>query len=405
MTPEMKGLVLLGLGKTLIFFSVYMVGVMMVIWAERRVSAWKQDRLGPNRVGPQGLLQAVADGLKNFMKEETFPAQANKTLFLLAPVMSFIPALLAFAVIPFAAPVRVDFDFTLPVLGQFVHQGLMPVMIADLPVGFLFILAVASLGVYGLVLAGWSSNSKYALLGGLRASAQMVSYEVAMGMSITTIFILTGNVGLSQVVAIQQQSLWFVFPLLLGFVLFFISALAENNRLPFDLPETESELVSGFHTEYSSMKFSMFFIAEYAHIITGACLITTLFFGGWDIPVLDRFAFFPQEGTLIYSLLSLGAFCFKAIFFMYTYIWIRWTLPRFRFDQLMQLGWKVMLPLALVYILLIATVVLVLDSANVAMGPAFAGWLFAANIPIVYIVFWVLDRGRLLSGAQRRLEV
>ena len=246
MTPEIKGLIVLAVLKIVVIFSAYMVGVIMVIWLERRVSAWKQDRLGPNRVGPEGLLQGVADGIKNIMKEETFPAQADRLLFVLAPTLSFIPALLMFTVIPFAAPIELIFYLTLGPLGRFTHSGPMPVMVADLSVGLLFILALGSLSVYGIVLAGWSSNSKYALLGGLRAGAQMVSYEVALGMTLTTIFILAGNVTLSEIIVAQQQSMWFVFMLTLGFVMFAISALAEANRLPFDLPETESELVTGF---------------------------------------------------------------------------------------------------------------------------------------------------------------
>ena len=408
MTPEIKGLIVLAVLKIVVIFSAYMVGVIMVIWLERRVSAWKQDRLGPNRVGPEGLLQGVADGIKNIMKEETFPAQADRLLFVLAPTLSFIPALLTFAVIPFAAPFDLRFDFALGPLGRFTHSGPMPVMVADLSVGLLFILALGSLSVYGIVLAGWSSNSKYALLGGLRAGAQMVSYEVALGMSLTTIFILAGNVTLSEIIVAQQQSMWFVFMLTLGFVMFAISALAEANRLPFDLPETESELVTGFHTEYSSMKFSMFFIAEYAHIITGAALITTLFFGGWSVPFAGVIPFFPAEGSVLYSLLSLGSFGLKTLFFIYGYIWIRWTLPRFRFDQLMQLGWKVLLPVAIGYILLIATAVLTLDGLGIPMGKLYGFILFAINAVLVYVFFWVYDRNRLLEGAahrRRRVEV
>lgn len=408
MTPEIKGLILLAIVKIVVIFSAYMVGVIMVIWAERRVSAWKQGRLGPNRVGPEGLLQGIADGIKNIMKEETYPAEANRLLFVLAPALSFIPALLTFTVIPFAAPFDLNFDFALGPLGRFTHSGPMPVMVADLSVGLLFILALGSLSVYGIVLAGWSSNSKYPLLGGLRAGAQMVSYEVALGMTLTTIFILAGNVTLSEIIVAQQQSMWFVFMLTLGFVMFAISALAEANRLPFDLPETESELVTGFHTEYSSMKFSMFFIAEYAHIITGAALMTTLFFGGWSVPFAGVIPFLPAEGSVSYSLLSLGSFGLKTIFFIYGYIWIRWTLPRFRFDQLMQLGWKVLLPVAIGYILLIATAVLTLDAFGIPMGKLYGLILFAINAVLVYLFFWVFDRNRLLEGAahgRRQVEV
>jgi NADH-quinone oxidoreductase subunit H len=270
-------------------------------------------------------------------------------------------------------------------------------IVADLPVGFLYILAITSLGVYGLVLAGWSSGSKYSLLGGLRSSAQMISYEIAMGLSIIAVLILVGNVTLSEVVRVQQQSVWFVLALTLSFIFFVVSALAETNRLPFDLPETESELVSGYHTEYSSMKFAMFFMAEYANIITGAALITTLFFGGWDVPFT---AWDEGEPTVFKSLISLLVFGAKTVFFTYVYIWIRWTLPRFRFDQLMQLGWKFMLPMLLGYIMVIATVVWILgvdDQARLGVGHGLV--LFAVNLVFVYGVFWMLDQGRLLVGS------
>ncbi len=395
MTPELKGFVLLSTIKFLAVFSVTMVGVMMVIWAERRVSAWKQDRVGPNRVGPQGLLQSVADGLKNFMKEELWPTEANKVLFVLAPLMSFVPALLTFAVIPFAAPLPVNFDFTLPVLGQFVHAGPMPMIVADLSIGLLFIVAISSLSVYGIVLAGWASNNKYSLLGGLRASAQMVSYEVALGFSFVGVLILVGNVSLPEIVAHQQNSVWFAFALLVSFIFFFVSTLAETNRLPFDMPESESELVAGYHTEYSSMKFSMFFIAEYTHIITGSALMATMFLGGWDVPFT---AWDSGEPSVLKSLVTLGAFAFKTLLFIYVFIWIRWTLPRFRFDQVMQLGWKFMLPVLLAYILVLASTVLVLDSVGWSTGWPYGLVLFGVNLAVAYVVFFLLDNSRLMMG-------
>lgn len=395
MTPEIKGLIVLAIAKILVVFTVMNVGVMMVIWAERRVSAWKQDRLGPNRVGPQGLLQSVADGVKNIMKEETWPAEANKPLFLLAPVLSFIPAMLTFAVIPFAAPLPVHFDVTLPVLGRFVHDGNMPMMIANLPIGLLFIVAIGSLSVYGIVLAGWASNSKYSLLGGLRASAQMVSYEVALGFSFVGILMLAGNVTLPEIVAKQQQDWWYVLALSFGFVFFYVSQLAETNRLPFDLPETESELITGYHTEYSSMKFSMFFIAEYSHIITGSALMATLFLGGWDIPFVT---FDEGNPSWWVTLLTLGAFSVKTLFFIYTVIWVRWTLPRFRFDQLMQLGWKFMLPALLGYILVLGATILILDNMGWDTGWRFGLGLTVVNAVLLYLVFFRIDSDRLLLG-------
>lgn len=398
MTPEVKGFLLAAVVKILFVFTVINVAVMLIIWQERRQSAFAQDRLGPNRVGPQGLLQSVADGLKNFMKEETFPASADKILFTIAPMMAFIPALLGFAVIPFAAPLP-GFDFTLPVLGRFAYVGTIPMVVADIPIGFLFVLAITSLGVYGIVLAGWSSNSKYAFLGGLRASAQMVSYEIAMAMSLIALVILVGNVTLYEVVARQQQSAWFIFPLLIGFFVFVVSAFAETNRLPFDLPETESELVAGYHTEYSSMKFAMFFIAEYSNMITASALMATFFFGGWDIPFTEW-----DEGspTVLKSLVTMLVFGLKTWLFLALYIQIRWTLPRFRFDQLMVLGWKFMIPLAMGYIVLVATSVLVLDELNVTFGLQYAAVLFVLNLLVAYVLFWVVDRNRIVAGAHRR---
>ena len=370
----MKGFLVLSVIKMLVVFTVTMVGVALLTLMERKVSAWMQNRRGPNRVGPAGLLQPAADGLKNILKEETFPALANRGLFLLAPAFSFIPALLLFAVIPFGAPLPVDFDFTLGPLGRFVHHGLMPMVVADLPIGFLFVLAISSMGVYGIALAGWSSNSKYALLGGLRASAQMISYEVAMGLSLIPVLLMSGSVSLSVIVQQQQAGLWYVLPLFLSFFIFLISGFAETNRLPFDMPEAESELITGYHTEYSSMKFSMFFIAEYAHVITQSALMSTLFLGGWDIPFWhgdDAFFFqgqwirgFDAAGAPLLAqlawwktLLTLAVFALKTGFFILVFIWVRWTLPRFRYDQLMRIGWKALLPLALVNLLWVAGLV------------------------------------------------
>ena len=249
MTPEIKGLLLVGAIKGGVVFGVLFLAIAFVTWLERRVAAWIQHRIGPNRVGPQGLFQPIADGLKNFVKEELIPGEAHKVLFILAPAMAFVPSMLLFAVIPFAAPLPLNFDFTLPLLGQFVHAGAVPMIIADLPIGFLFILAMSSLAVYGIVFAGWASGNKYSLLGGLRSGAQMVSYEIALGLSLIPILLVAGDVRLTEIVRMQQESLWFILPLTLAFVFFVISALAENNRLPFDLPEAEAELVGGYHTE------------------------------------------------------------------------------------------------------------------------------------------------------------
>jgi len=371
--------------KVFVVFNLIMVGVALLTLLERRVCAWMQDRLGPNRVGPQGIFQPAADGLKNFLKEETSPAMADKALFTLAPIVSFVPALLTFAVIPFASP--------LPT-----RWGVVPMVVADLPVGFLYILAISSLGVYGIVLAGWSSNNKYALLGGLRASAQMISYEIALGMSTVAVLLLAGNVTLSQVIAQQQQSLWFVLPLTIAFLIFFISALAETNRLPFDLPEAEGELIAGYHTEYSAMKFSMFYIAEYSNMVTASALMATLFFGGWDIPFTTWDS--AGEPTVLKTIVTLLAFGAKTFFFIFTYIWVRWTLPRFRYDQLMALGWKVLLPLALLYVAVLAVAIwFVRVQIGWAYGPGMALVLFGLNVALLVPLVWWLDRGRLVSGS------
>jgi NADH-quinone oxidoreductase subunit H len=373
--------------KLLLVFTVYMLGVAYLTLAERKISAWIQRRLGPNRVGPRGLFQPLADGLKNIMKEETMPAHVNKAIFVIAPMLSFIPALLVWAVIPFAAPWASPW-------------GRIEMVLADLPIGFLYILAISSLGVYGIVLAGWSSNNKYALLGGLRSSAQMVSYEIALGMSLIPVLLLAGNVTLSQIVNQQaQMHLWNVIVLSVSFVTFLISSFAETNRLPFDLPEAESELITGYHTEYSAMKFSLFFIAEYANMVTASALIATLFFGGWDIPFMSADNTGAVSGLL--SLLSAGIFIAKVMFFLFFFIWVRWTLPRFRYDQLMSLGWKVLLPLAIAYIIIIATLILVLDAAGLQRGFTYGLILFAVNAVLLFLLFFVLDRGRIVSPAYR----
>jgi NADH-quinone oxidoreductase subunit H len=374
--------------KVILVFTVYMVGAALLTLAERKVSAWIQDRHGPNRVGPGGLLQPAADGLKNIMKEETLPAHVNKPLFMLAPILAFIPAMVTWAVIPFGAAWASPW-------------GRIEMVVADLPVGFLFVLAISSLGVYGIVLAGWSSNNKYALLGGLRSSAQMVSYEVAMGMSLIPVLLLAGNVTLNAIVN-QQASLhlWNVATLTISFFIFLVAAFAETNRLPFDLPEAESELIAGYHTEYSAMKFSLFFIAEYANMVTASALIATIFFGGWDVPFMsaDNTAAVPLWVTV----LSIGIFFVKVLFFLFFFMWIRWTLPRFRYDQLMSLGWKFMLPLALAYIVIIASLILALDYAGMRRGFGYALVFLGVNAVLVVLTFLVLDRGRIISPAYGR---
>jgi len=378
--------------KMLLIFTMYMVGVMMVIWAERRICAFIQDRRGPNRVGPHGLLQSVADGVKNIMKEETYPGQAYMPLFILAPAISFTAALLTWAVIPFAAP-------------WVSKWGTLDMAFAPMPVGFLYTIAIASLGVYGVVLAGWSSNNKYSLLGGLRSSAQMISYEIAMGMSIIPVLLLAGNVSLNQIVD-QQAGYgihWNVINCTVAFFFFLISAFAETNRLPFDLPEAESELIAGYHSEYSAMKFSMFFIAEYANMMTASALMSTLFLGGWDIPFTTWDNVAPH--TFIKTLLTFGVFWAKLLFFVFVFIWIRWTLPRFRYDQLMALGWKFMLPTAIAYVVVVAAASLGLQYVGIPLTSwKFSLVMLVINIIMMVLIVGVIDRGRLISPAYSRLD-
>jgi NADH-quinone oxidoreductase subunit H len=368
-----------------------MIGVALLTLAERRICAWMQDRMGPNRVGPQGLLQPAADGLKNIFKEEALPDQADRTLFMLAPAVAFTPALLTFAVIPFATPLPTPW-------------GDVPMVVADLPVGFLYILAITSLGVYGIVLAGWASNNKYSLLGGLRASAQMVSYEIAMGMAAVAVLLLAGNVTLSQVVARQQDALWFVLPLAVAWIVFLVAAFAETNRVPFDLPEAEGELVAGYHTEYSAMKFSMFYIAEYSNMVTASALMTSLFFGGWDIPFTTWDETPPW--TVAKTLATLATFLAKTGFFLFAYIWVRWTVPRFRYDQLMALGWKVLMPLALAYIMVMCTAIYLVERVLGIAGPVPGSLiLFGLNLGIGFLVFGLLDSGMFIRGSGHRQKV
>ncbi|MGB1778646.1 MAG: NADH-quinone oxidoreductase subunit NuoH [Longimicrobiales bacterium] len=389
--------------KNLGIFGLVMVSVAYATYAERRVSAFIQDRRGPNRVGPFGLLQPIADGIKNIIKEETLPATASRFFFVLAPILVLVPSLVTFAVIPIAAPLPTPW-------------GVVDMIIADVPIGILYVLAFSSLAVYGVVLGGWASNNKYAFLGGLRASAQMVSYEVALGLSLIAVLMLAGNVTLTEIVWQQQQiGMWYAFPLSLAFILFVISAFAETNRLPFDMPEAESELVTGYHTEYSAMKFSAFMISEFGHMVTASALMATLFLGGWDLPGSWDNAFwyngqlisgFAANGAPIAAqpaawktLLTFGGFAAKTGFFLLLYIWIRWTLPRFRYDQVMALGWKVMLPTSLAYVMLIAMTILVLDELGMQYGFFYGLVLTAVSGAATLTFMFFLDRGRTIAGA------
>ena len=328
------------------------IGVMLgivayTVMAERWVSAWIQDRIGPNRVGPLGLLQPMADGIKLFLKEDVLPHHVKKLLYTLAPTLVIMPALINIAVIPWGS--------NLPIAGHVVKC-----VIADLNIGILFVFAFASLSVYGIVLAGYASNSKYPFLGGIRSSAQMISYEVCLGLSVVPVFMQVGSLNLGNVVEYQAQHTWLILCQPLSFFIFGISAFAENNRLPFDLPEAEQELVGGYNTEYSSMKFGMFMMGEYAAMFVMASLIVTLFLGGWSLPFAPLNA--PAK-TLGVGLLHIGVFVAKLLAVLFVYIWVRWTIPRFRYDQLMALGWKIFIPLTIVNILLVG-VVLALIGGN-----------------------------------------
>jgi len=328
-----------------VVFVVVLLIVAYTVLAERRVLGFIQGRLGPNRVGPGGMFQPFADLLKFILKEDIVPDKSTRFIYFLAPVIATMTALMTMIVYPFGPEFRVPFT-----------NITFPLVIARFDVALLYVLGITSIGVYGIALAGWSSNNKYSLMGGLRSSAQMISYELALGLSLIGVILQSGTLDLQKIV--EQQSRWhgagwFLFWLQpLGFIIYMIAAIAETNRVPFDLPEAETELVAGFHTEYSAMKFALFFLAEYINMFTVSMLATTLFLGGWNFPLAD--VVLGRE-SFLFSLVSVLTFLGKVIFFLFIYIWIRGTLPRFRFDQLMNFGWKYLLPLAILNIFLTAT--------------------------------------------------
>jgi NADH-quinone oxidoreductase subunit H len=344
--------ILTSLAKILgVLFIVILPMVSYSVYAERRVSAFMQDRLGPNRVGPAGLFQPIADVLKLLLKESFTPAHVNTFYYLLAPCLALIPALITIAVVPFGSTL----------FG-------VPMVIADVNVGILYVFAIASLGVYGIVLAGWASNSKYPFLGGIRSSSQMISYELSLGLAVIPIFLVIGNLRLTSVVRYQIENGWMIAPfvgdwanigkwllaapMIISFVVFMIAIFAETNRLPFDLPEAEQELAGGYHTEYASMKFALFFLGEYAAMISGSAIIVTLFFGGWHFPGIP-----DGSHGWIFGLINIAVFFIKVSVLIFLFMWVRWTLPRFRYDQLMRLGWLFFFEIALVNIFLAAGVV------------------------------------------------
>jgi NADH-quinone oxidoreductase subunit H len=328
--------------KMVVALGFLLTVVPVMVWVERRGSALIQDRPGPNRLGPLGLFQALADALKFFFKEDVTPAAADRPLYLMAPVLALLPALTTFAVIPFGPDLVVG--------GRTV-----PLVVANADTGVLLFLALASLGVYAMIVAGYASNNKFSLLGSIRASAQMISYELALTLSVVAVLLPVGSFHLSDIVAYQREHVWNVLPQILGFLVFLVAAFAETNRLPFDLPEAESELVAGFHTEYSAMRFASFFMGEYIAMTSLSALGVTLWWGGWSLPGVDLQGW---AGAAV----GLATLVGKVAIALAAYVWVRWTFPRFRYDQLMRLGWKVLLPLALVNLVAVAAMTL-------------AGWL------------------------------
>ena len=337
-------IIIITLIKILIVVTIMFLTVAYLVYFERKVSAWVQNRLGPNRVGYRGLLQPFADVFKLLVKEDIIPDAANKPLHTLAPFIALFVAFATYAVIPFGPSVNIfGYDIKL--------------VVADVNIGILYVLALTSLGVYGITFAGWSSGSKYSLLGGVRSSAQMISYEVSMGFSIAGVILFAESLRPIDIVNAQYGWMWNIILQPIGFITFVVSAFAETNRLPFDLPEAEPELVGGYHTEYSSFKFAGFFLAEYANMIIASCMIVTLYLGGWQIPYIDKLGL-SETLTVI---LQVGAFIFKTIFMLFVFLWVRWSIPRFRYDQLMNIGWKVMFPLALLNIVWVAVLIMLFN--------------------------------------------
>ncbi|HET9747548.1 MAG TPA: NADH-quinone oxidoreductase subunit NuoH [Chitinophagaceae bacterium] len=325
--------------------TISLVIAMYATWAERKVAAVIQDRRGPNRAGPFGLLQPVADGLKLFMKEEIIPNASSKFLFVAGPALAMITALMTSAVIPWGPTVNL--------FGREIN-----LQVADINIGMLYVFGVVSLGVYGIMIGGWASNNKFSLLAAIRGASQMISYELAMGLCLIAVLMLTGSLRLSEIVGQQIEGIWNVVYQPLGFLIFFVCALAECNRTPFDLPEAENELNFGYHQEYSSMKLGFYLFAEYINMFISGAVMATLYFGGYDIPFVNEAAW---GNSWWVGLIGFGVLMAKALFFVFVFIWIRWTIPRFRYDQLMNLGWKSLIPLALLNMVATAVVILLLQ--------------------------------------------
>ena len=324
-----------------IIFTVTLVVAMYSTYGERKVAAFMQDRLGPNRAGIYGILQPVADGVKMFMKEEIIPLAANKRIFVLGPCIAMFTACMTSAVIPWGG--------NLIIAGQtYLLQ------VTDLNIGILYVFAMVSVGVYGIMLGGWASNNKYSLLSAIRAASQMISYELAMGLAIIALIMVNGSLSLTDIVEHQKNGFWNILVQPLGFLIFIITAFAETNRAPFDLAECDTELIGGYHTEYSSMKMGFYLFAEYINMFVSSAVISTLYFGGYHMPFIDSIGLSPNMVTL----LGAGFLFMKILFFIFVFMWVRWTLPRFRYDQLMNLGWKVLVPLAILNIIITGAVIL-----------------------------------------------
>lgn len=342
---------MLGLEKFLLIgaiISFSLLVAMYTTYAERKIAAWMQDRRGPNRAGPFGLLQPAADGLKLFFKEEIIPLSSNKILFVLGPALAMITAMLTSAVIPWGGSIEI--------FGKQVA-----LQIADVNIGILYVFGVVSLGVYGIMIGGWSSNNKFSLLAAVRGASQIISYELAMGLSLIALLMMTGTLSLKTIVAQQMEGGWNIVYQPLGFLIFLICVFAECNRTPFDLPEAENELNFGYHQEYSSMKLGLYLFAEYVNMFISSAVMATLFFGGYDIPFVDETQLVSSIGTNLTALLGFAALFAKILFFLFLFIWVRWTIPRFRYDQLMDLGWKKLIPLALANMIITAVVMLWLN--------------------------------------------
>jgi NADH-quinone oxidoreductase subunit H len=364
--------------KTLGVFVILVLLVLFTIWAERRVVGRMQMRIGPNRTGPQGLLQSLMDGFKLALKEEIIPVTAQKAVYWLAPLLSAITAFAAFAVIPFGPTVSIFGVET-------------PLQLTDFPQSVLYVLAVASIGIYGIVLAGWSSGSTYPLLGGLRSSAQMISYEISMSLSFVAVFLYASSMSTSQIVS-AQQNLWYAILLAPSFVIYVTAMVGETNRAPFDLPEAESELVGGFHTEYSSLKFAMFFLAEYINMVTVSSIATTLFLGGWMPPwPLSLFDWASQGWVpMLWWLL-------KVCVFLFGYIWLRGTLPRLRYDQFMAFGWKVLIPVSLVWIVLVSAARVIREEYAATTDSLLVGGAVTLVVVVAIMLFLYIRGGRTID--------